>query len=361
MQTANTWALNAAELPLAFGQTREDPLIDMNLIAMMPRQPSVLMVASGGCNSAALAGSNEIADLHLVDINPAQLALARFKLWLLQNCTVLERLQILGHRHVEPTARQTVIEKFLQENGLASDVFGPLDMVYNLGPDYCGRFERLFAELAGELSDFHFDQNFLRTSDLRVQYRSVENFVYFPPRLRSSLERVMTQANLVALFGEAATSNRVMNFARHFELAIFKALKTIPNRSNPYLSQVLCGRFTSPTVFPWIGMPASEKPVDTQFTCGTMLEVMEKNPGAYDYISLSNILDWLTPEEAADTLAASFRALRQGGKVAIRQLNSKLDIRSCNRDLTWHNETAAHAHQTDRSFFYRDVVIGSRS
>ena len=42
---------------------------------------------------------------------------------------------------------------------------------------------------------------------------------------------------------------------------------------------------------------------------------------------LSNILDWLPREAATATLASAARALRPGGYVVIRQLNSALDIR----------------------------------
>jgi predicted SAM-dependent methyltransferase len=40
-----------------------------------------------------------------------------------------------------------------------------------------------------------------------------------------------------------------------------------------------------------------------------------------DFVHLSNILDWLTPEEAIETLSAAYRSLRRGGLVLIRQLN----------------------------------------
>ena len=48
--------------------------------------------------------------------------------------------------------------------------------------------------------------------------------------------------------------------------------------------------------------------------------------GSYDFVHLSNILDWLSPEEARATLDVAHAALRPGGWVLIRQLNSTLDI-----------------------------------
>jgi len=42
------------------------------------------MVASGGCTAAVLATMPNVAAIHLVDANPAQLALARLKLRLLE-------------------------------------------------------------------------------------------------------------------------------------------------------------------------------------------------------------------------------------------------------------------------------------
>ena len=60
---------------------------------------------------------------------------------------------------------------------------------------------------------------------------------------------------------------------------------------------------------------------------GMMNEYLEKSmPEQYDVIHLSNILDWLSPKEAQNTLKLVFRALKPDGVVIIRQLKSNINI-----------------------------------
>src|SRR5262245_66036990 len=78
------WLDQAAALPIAFALVREDALLDVDVVEAVGRGERVLMVASGGCTAAALAALPNVAHLHLVDPNPAQLALCRLKLHLLE-------------------------------------------------------------------------------------------------------------------------------------------------------------------------------------------------------------------------------------------------------------------------------------
>ncbi|HBP18649.1 MAG TPA: hypothetical protein DEA08_12795, partial [Planctomycetes bacterium] len=78
------WILAAQALPLAFALVREDPLQDQALVRQLAAERgsglAVLQIASGGCTAALLAREPAVAQLHLVDANPAQLALNRLKL-----------------------------------------------------------------------------------------------------------------------------------------------------------------------------------------------------------------------------------------------------------------------------------------
>src|ERR1041385_3435774 len=92
-----TWVCEAATLPLAFAQVRQDPQLDLEVVQRIGAGARVMMVGSGGCTAAFLASSKLISHLHVVDLNPAQLALSRLKLHLLQVADTHERLQIMGH------------------------------------------------------------------------------------------------------------------------------------------------------------------------------------------------------------------------------------------------------------------------
>src|SRR5437879_11714386 len=82
-QTVPLWVKEAARLPLAFAQVREDAALDQWVISQLPAKPEVLMVASGGCTAAALATMPHVSRIHSADPNPAQIAPSRLSLrWL---------------------------------------------------------------------------------------------------------------------------------------------------------------------------------------------------------------------------------------------------------------------------------------
>lgn len=74
----DVWAVQASRLPLAFAQVREDPQLDLEIIAQHPKHPVIVMIASGG-ETAIQVARQLPAQLHLVDMNPAQLAITRLK------------------------------------------------------------------------------------------------------------------------------------------------------------------------------------------------------------------------------------------------------------------------------------------
>lgn len=97
------------------------------------------------------------------------------------------------------------------------------------------------------------------------------------------------------------------------------------------------------------------------WTLGLMNDSLaEAEPEAFDFVHLSNILDWLTPDEAATTLDRAWSALRTGGRVLIRHLNSTLDIPALGARFEWETKGAAVLHAADRSFFYRGLHLGRK-
>ena len=91
-----------------------------------------------------------------------------------------------------------------------------------------------------------------------------------------------------------------------------------------------------------------------------MAELLTQYNGTVDFVHLSNILDWLTPEDARSTLDLVWQALQPGGWTLIRQLNSSLDIRSLGGRFEWQDKSADALHNRDRSFFYRGLHLGRK-
>jgi len=90
-----------------------------------------------------------------------------------------------------------------------------------------------------------------------------------------------------------------------------------------------------------------------------MAQALTQHKQSVDFVHLSNILDWLSREEARSILDLTWQALRPGGCTFIRQLNSNLDIPSLGSNFEWPKMSPADMlHKRDRSFFYRKLHLG---
>jgi S-adenosylmethionine-diacylglycerol 3-amino-3-carboxypropyl transferase len=357
----STWVDDAAALPLAFAQVREDAVQDVWLAARQGGPLRVLMTASGGCTAAALAASGYVRQLHLVDPNPAQLALTRLKLRLLETAATADRLRILGHAPMPAVQRRARLTAELDALGLPADALGPIGVVAALGPDFAGRYERLFVALRAAMADSGAAlEAVLQLTDPREQARRVGPGTALGRALDDAFDQVFCLDNLVCLFGAAATANRVEPFARHFAARTRHVLATMPAADNPYLWQMLAGRFPAAASAPWLAAAPSPQMPGVTWTSDVMDAALRAAaPGSFDLIHLSNILDWLKPADARATLELARTALRPGGRVVIRQLNSALDVRSAGSLFSW-DACSEALHARDRSFFYRALHIGAK-
>ncbi len=358
--SSDRWATATTSLPVAFAQVREDPRIDRRLIEEVGSPARALMIASGG-ETAAVSATLPIESLHLVDSNPAQLALTRLKLAMLLDTTSEEKRKLLGHRSMDLADRRRELRRRLADLRVAQDALGPPSLVAEWGPDFCARYEWVFARLREILGPHRAAiGELLSLSDTAQQADRVAPGSDLGEALEHAFEEVMSLTNLVEIFGPAATANPAMSFSQHFLAQTRLALGRFEASTNPFLHQLFSGRFNGPS-WDWMDLPRPAELCPLQFSVGTMVDVIAKMPdAAYDFIHLSNILDWVRPSEAAKLLNQVHRCLAPGGMVVIRQLNSRLDIPAVPSGLAWQRDLAAQLHHQDRSFFYRELHVGSR-
>ncbi len=360
MATSEGWVRATASLPVGFAQVREDPRIDRRMIEEFGSPGRAMVIASGGETAAVLA-TLPIESLHLVDSNAAQMALTRVKLSMLVDTSTEERLKLLGHRAMDAGERHLELERRLSELGLAANSLGPACLVAEMGPDFCARYEWVFARLREKLAPHqHLIRDLLSLSNTAKQAECVQPETALGQGLEQAFDEVMELSNLVEIFGPDATANPTMPFSRHFLAQTRMALSRFEASDNPFLHQLFLGHFAGP-LWDWIELPKHTGLCSLQFSVGKMSEVIATLPdAAYDLIHLSNILDWVKPAEAAMLLRHVHRCLIPGGGVVIRQLNSTLDIAAVPSGLIWQRDLAQELHGEDRSFFYRELHIGSR-
>jgi len=334
----DSWAHEAARLPLAFAQVREDPRLDVEIARTLPADATVVMIASGGETLVELARL-PLRCVHAVDMNSAQLALARLKCHLAPRFSPDRSCLLLGHAEQPTEMRLLEMRRVLDGLDLPDDVFGPPEAVARYGADHAGRYERCFAELRRVLSK----------DDAWVAERRIE----------TALEQVMSLANLVMLFGQEATQNPARPFHEHFATRTRIALKREDADANPFLAQMFHGRFLPGQRYDWLQSSAPLR-AEVLWHHGRMVDVLNGMLAASVHlVHLSNILDWLSDDDARITLAATRRTLRPGGRVIIRQLNSSLDIPALGNAMRWDTRLAAEMESRDRSFFYPHIHLGA--
>ena len=362
----STWLDHAESSPIRFSQVREDPRLDLELVNELPADASGVMIASGGDTAALLRSRSKLRHLHLVDPNPAQLALTRLKLEIQQSEMPRDRtLSILGHREMNPDERFHEVERLLGTLKISPETLGPAEMVGALGPDHVGRYELLFAELRRQIHQGETGPELYRWLNEMLPAKAAQ-MIQPNSKLGRAIDRafddVMAIENLIHLFGEDATQNPRLSFARHFADQTRQSLRQFAPASNPFLWQIFAGRFPDDALYDWMSYPAGvTSEMEITIHQGMMREVLsDLTPGAFSFVHLSNILDWLSPQEATLTLAAAAKTLRPGGVAIIRQLNSSLDIRELPGELVWDSAQSASLLERDRSFFYRAIHVGRK-
>lgn len=355
------WVQHSLNLPLRFAQVREDPSLDALVVNRLPRDATLLIVGSGGCTFAVLAPLSNVKAVHVVDPNPAQLALCRVKLELLQTQALSSRLEILGHRTLDPEIRERRVEKICAQTGDTPDIFGPTDYITEVGLDYAGRYESVFRQISSALESLPDDVlDLLRLEGTSAQARWLKSHPDFIAGLRESFDHVMSLENLVALFGATATQNPVTDFSTHFFQRTVHALLCFNASTNHFLWQVLASSAACKPVARWLSQPIQEMSAELRYESATMQDYLTQTDLLFDYIHLSNVLDWLTTDEARSLLELTWSRLKPKGYTLIRQLNSNLPIRSLGDCFSWLDEDSDVLHREDLSYFYRGVHCGQR-
>ena len=299
--------------------------------------------------------------IHVVDPNPAQLALCRVKLALLQEFNPTSRLEILGHRELAPDERERCLSCICDQTGDAVSIFGALEYINEVGLDYAGRYEAVFREITNSIAASSADVlELLQLGSPTAQVRWLYSHPDFDASLRDSFDQVLRIDNLVALFGATATQNPIMDFSSHFFQRTMYALQYFNARSNHFLWQVLATSAPSKPVAQWLSQPMQQISVDLSYAPEMVQTYLEKVDVKFDYIHLSNVIDWLSVEEAQSLLELAWSRLKPKGYTLVRQLNSNLPIRLLGDCFSWLNEESDELHREDLSYFYRGVHCGQK-
>lgn len=311
---------------LQFAVVREDPRLEADLIAERGARHA-LLVGSAGCTALHLRARFPALAITLVDLNPAQLAHVQRKL-----------------------------------DALAG---GRPPAAWNVGTDdpdglhEAGNFERLFRLFRTVLDLFVLpaDERAARLADPQARWDDVLRHPYW----RVAFATAFGDELLLAMFGPNAIQHAPPgSYPDYFRRQLEAGLAAGDRAVNPWLHHVLLGRYRDdPAAWPpFLREPPADLRPFASLTAG-LLDVPSFAP--FDFVSLSNVLDWMDDASCRALLGRLGAELRPGATVLWRQLNDP-------RPLTGYAaaaftfDAAADAERTrrERSLFYDRVHTGTR-
>ena len=353
---------------IAFSQVREDPNIELQVIDHLATSQNhplrVLLVASGGCTALSLLSRPAIAQIDAVDANLAQLHLVELRRQALLTLSLEDQFQVLGIDRFPVAARAAPIDRLTRYANLRSGLPEATRLYWDHRPEQMafgvnrvGRFEQLFRELSAQFTAIGL--NPLEQPLIATQH----------PQWRAIFDAVFERDRLANTFGEAAVNYSMdRSFGEHFADVFAQALIQFGPEDNYFLTQVWGDRYTTGTN----GVPIYLQP-DAQLAIRALgadrlklhqglfadkLLALVKL-GEFDLIQFSNISDWMPVQELHSMVAIAVQCLAPGGALIGRRLNGDHDLAAIMAaHLTVDHALSQQLRQGDRSFFYREVVVG---
>ncbi|MDX2217187.1 MAG: DUF3419 family protein [Oculatellaceae cyanobacterium bins.114] len=355
---------------IAFAQVREDPRVELSLIDYLAERQNrplrVLLVASGGCTALSLLVSPAIAQIDAVDLNPAQLHLVELRRQALVHLSLADQLHLIGAYPFPEDESQLAPAHHRQElyNKLRPWLPEPTQAFWDarseqiaFGMNRVGRFEALFRELAQAVAAQGLDP--LKQPAIALS----------SPLWNSLFEQVFERHKLAQVFGEAAVNYSMdRSFGEHFADMFAQALRSKNPAQNYFVTQVWGDRYTT---------GQNEVPLYLQSPVqlmirhlgverlhlhqGTLADVMTRlaQTAPFDLIQLSNISDWMPVPELHNLLAIATCCLNPGGALLGRRLNGDHHLATLMAEhVQVKSELSQQLHQAERSYFYREVVVG---
>jgi SAM-dependent methyltransferase len=318
-------------LPLRFGQMREDAQIEAKILSERQGRQTVLTTASAGCTAAYVSTVVPLSKLTVVDQNLSNLALTKIKLYLLQDAFPSKRLKLLGHLPMDAKMRKRSLQCLFDELELPEEILGPLDYVALNGPDLCGRFEALLPTLREHFKIHKKSwQNLLNLDVPAWQARLLGPNSPLKHNLDDALDTVFNQDACFLLFGDTPLARyfaKEKALSTYLSERLYWAFKNFAATSNPYLQQMLAGRYRSLgseiDCAPWLTVPVRPQDFDLNFIHiqnGLAKTLASQEEASYDLITLSNELDHLEKADQIKTLAAAAKLLKPGGVLLLRSM-----------------------------------------
>lgn len=299
--------------PLNFAITREDPILELKLMALFKLR-NVLAVCSGGDTLLAIKEQYPESKICAFDINPHQLA--HFKRKVTHSWSTINAMDELCRS---------------------------------------GNFESLFRQWRLFFNEFILPKNeteILFLSGNQKELESIFRSKYWPVSFKLHFHDTF----LEAMFGQAAIQHAPSgSYSLYFQKVFERGLKAEDFNRNPFLQHIFLDRFLEPPSY----LKQKFSLGDFRIMQGSIFEVPDIE--AYDLLQLSNIFDWSSQEEVKNVCAYLERSLAEGTVVLIRQINNESPVADfLGPCFKIYEDLGRDLQEQDRSLFYSKIVVAQK-
>jgi S-adenosylmethionine-diacylglycerol 3-amino-3-carboxypropyl transferase len=308
-----------------FSVVREDPMIEQ-LIVERFTVGKCLLVASGGCTALSLSAMCPNLNIDVFDVN-------------------LDQIELLSEK-----------SKALQSSSLKS--MFDIGKSNSLGLNQSGNFEKLFRGLREFIWDFVAPAEFWEAC-FNGENKNL-NEVFSNKFWKIAFELFFHDSLLNGMFGPDATQYaQPGSYPDYFRNVIENGLKSRDCPSNYFLHHILIGYYKDEkdSLPPYLQGPSVG--FEGEYFTGTLDNV--PNLKDYQLIQLSNLFDWMSPEDSQKIWDDLGNRMAPGSMVLVRQLNNKRDLSVfAGNKFKYDEKFGNELLEIDRSMFYEKIFVATK-
>ena len=345
---------------IRYASVWEDADVLLRALAPVAAGGRLLSIASAGDNALALL-TLDPAEVVAVDLNPVQLACVELRIAAFRALEHEDLLRFLG---VEPST-----ERMARYTSLRGDMSGDARAFWDAHPEWIergaihvGKFERyfgVFRERVLPLVHSRARVTRLRAPGDRAAREAFYRDVWDTRRWRLVFRVFFSRFVMGRLGRDPAFFDHVEGTVGEHILARTRyALTALDTATNPYLTYILTGNFAREALPAYL-RPENFGAIRDRLDRVRLLRApAEQTPGPFDGFNLSDIFEYMSPDEHERAYGALVGHARPGGRLVYWNM---LAPRACPPSLRQRvrplDELAAELHATDRAWFYQALRV----
>lgn len=316
--------------PVQFAVVREDPLTELAIINQK-KAIKALLIGSGGCTALSLLCVKPELEVTIFDTNPAQLALVK------------DKVKALTLRKID--------SEFNAAFGIGSEDLRGLNTN--------GNFESLFRGLR------HFIFDLVAPKEEMLELFSGQNQSEIFSRISNNkfwpvaFDLFLSDSILRAMFTDAAVQHVDKgSYPQYFRTMLEKGLRAKDAPFNYFLHHIFLGHYLEDKSKLPIYLSSENRHFPIKYVLGDLKAVEQLSD--HDFISLSNIFDWMTPGQVDETAKFLTSKCKEGTTLLWRQLGHDRDMSKFFPKWSFDKKAAEQLLANDRSLFYAHYYVATR-